>query len=105
MEDFWNSLVSVDNLRLKSMGIKNDGLVQKSQYQNIQEQSIDIDDALQIYWNSFMERIKFSAIVNSIWGLEIYPEPLLMPQQQAQPSGNEEEGGSEEQAQEGTQDV
>ena len=105
MADFWNSLVSVDNLRLKSMGIKNDGLVQKSQYQNIQEQSIDIDDALQIYWNSFMERIKFSAIVNSIWGLEIYPEPLLMPQQQAQPSGNEEEGGSEEQAQEGTQDV
>ena len=105
MADFWNSLVSVDNLRLKSMGIKNDGLVQKSQYQNIQEQSIDIDDALQIYWNSFMERIKFSAIVNSIWGLEIYPEPLLMPQQQAQPSGNEEEGGSEEQAQEGTQNV
>lgn len=105
MADFWNSLVSVDNLRLKSMGIKNDGLVQKSQYQNIQEQSIDIDDALQIYWNSFMERIKFSAIVNSIWGLEIYPEPLLMPQQQAQPSGNKEEGGSEEQAQEGTQDV
>ena len=105
MADFWNSLVSVDNLRLKSMGIKNDGLVQKSQYQNIQEQSIDIDDALQIYWNSFMERIKFSAIVNSIWGLEIYPEPLLMPQQQAQPSENEEEGGSEEQAQEGTQDV
>lgn len=105
MADFWNSLVSVDNLRLKSMGIKNDGLVQKSQYQNIQEQSIDIDDALQIYWNSFMERIKFSAIVNSIWGLEIYPEPLLMPQQQAQPSGNEEEGGSEEQAQEGTRDV
>lgn len=105
MADFWNSLVSVDNLRLKSMGIKNDGLVQKSQYQNIQEQSIDIDDALQIYWNSFMERIKFSAIVNSIWGLEIYPEPFLMPQQQTQPSGNEEEGGSEEQAQEGTQDV
>lgn len=104
MQDFWASLQSVDNLRLKTMGIRNDGLQQKSQYQNIQEQSIDIDDAMQVYWNSFMERVKFSAIVNSIWGLGIYPEPLLMPQQQS--TGEEqpqEEQGDQEQAQEGTQ--
>lgn len=106
MQDFWASLVSVDNLRLKSMGIRNDGLQQKSQYQNIQEQAIDIDDAMQIYWNAFMERVKFAAIVNSIWGLGIYPEPLLMPQG-SQGGGEEEEQGEEDnsQAQEGTQDA
>lgn len=107
MGDFWNSLVSADNLRLKSMGIRNDGLVQKSQYQNIQEQSIDINDAMQVYWNAFMERVKFSAIVNSIWGLGIYPEPLLLPDMQQQCNGEEQpaEGKSEgdnTQAQEGT---
>ena len=107
MGDFWNSLVSADNLRLKSMGIRNDGLVQKSQYQNIQEQSIDINDAMQVYWNAFMERVKFSAIVNSIWGLGIYPEPLLLPDmQQQQTDGKEPTEGKSEgdntQAQEGT---
>ena len=104
MADFWSSLQSVDNLRLKTMGIRNDGVQQKSQYQNIQEQSIDINDSLQVYWNSFMERIKFSAIVNSIWGLEIYPEPLLLPQQ-GQPQGEGQEAideGDQSQAQEGT---
>ena len=107
MGDFWNSLVSADNLRLKSMGIRNDGLVQKSQYQNIQEQSIDINDAMQVYWNAFMERVKFSAIVNSIWGLGIYPEPLLLPDMEQQGNGEEQppEGkqeGDNTQAQEGT---
>lgn len=103
--DFWNSLVSADNLRLKSMGIRNDGLVQKSQYQNIQEQTIDINDALQVYLNAFMERIKFAAIVNSIWGLEIYPEPLLFPQmQQNNNSQMTDEEGDNSQAQEGTND-
>lgn len=107
MGDFWNSLVSADNLRLKSMGIRNDGLVQKSQYQNIQEQSIDINDAMQVYWNAFMERVKFSAIVNSIWGLGIYPEPLLLPDMQQQGNGKEqptegEQKGDDSQAQEGT---
>lgn len=104
MSDFWSSLQSVDNLRLKTMGIRNDGVQQKSQYQNIQEQSVDINDSLQVYWNSFMERIKFSAIVNSIWGLEIYPEPLLLPQQ-GQPQGEGQEAideGDQSQAQEGT---
>lgn len=107
MADFWNSFVSADNLRLKSMGIRNDGLVQKSQYQNIQEQSIDINDAMQVYWNAFMERVKFSAIVNSIWGLGIYPEPLLLPDMQQQGNGEEqptegEQKGDDSQAQEGT---
>lgn len=105
MQDFWASLQSVDNLRLKSMGIRNDGLQQKSQYQNIQEQSMDINDALQVYLNRTMERVKFAAIVNSIWGLDIYPEPLLLPQQGEQPASEEAEGGDEQQAQEGTNDA
>lgn len=107
MQDFWASLISVDNLRLKSMGIRNDGVQQKSQYQNIQEQSIDINDSLQVYWNSFMERVKFAAIVNSIWGLDIYPEPLLLPQMGAeqQEASDDKEGGDESQAQEGTQNA
>lgn len=105
MQDFWASLQSVDNLRLKSMGIRNDGLQQKSQYQNIQEQSMDINDSLQVYWNSFMERVKFAAIVNSIWGLEIYPEPLLLPQMAAENQETSSEDGDESQAQEGTQDA
>ena len=103
MQDFWASLQSVDNLRLKSLGISNDGMQQKSQYQNIQEQSIDINDSMQVYWNSFIERVKFSAIVNSIWGLDIYPEPLLLPQQGANNEENtQEEDGDKTQAQEGT---
>ena len=102
MADFWSSLVSVDNLRLKSMGISNDGVIQKSQYQNIQEQSIDINDAMQVYWNCFMERVKFSAIVNSIWGLDIYPEPLLLQQPQQPGQEPSEEEGDNTQAQEGT---
>ena len=105
MQDFWASLQSIDNLRLKSMGIRNDGMQQKSQYQNIQEQTMDINDSLQVYWNSFMERVKFAAIVNSIWGLDIYPEPLLLPtmdQTQDSEENNEQEGGDNSQAQEGT---
>ena len=103
--DFWNAYQSADNLRLKSMGIQNDGVVQKSQYQNIQEQSIDISDAMQVYINAFMERVKFSAIVNSIWGLNIYPEPILMPQMTESGEVNaeeEEKGEDNKQAQEGT---
>lgn len=101
--DFWTAWQSVDNLRLKSMGISNDGVIQKSQYQNIQEQSMDLSDSMQVYINAFMERIKFSAIVNSIWGLNIYPEPLLMPQQSNMGSGEEPEKDNS-QAQEGTSD-
>lgn len=106
MADFWACLQSVDNLRLKTMGIRNDGVEQKSQYQNIQEQSVDINDSLQVYWNSFMERVKFSAIVNSIWDLDIYPEPLLLPTQSEQPQEgqNETDEGDETQAQGGTND-
>ena len=66
---------------------------------------MDINDSLQVYWNSFMERIKFSAIVNSIWGLDIYPEPLLLPTMgQAEDKGNEaiDSDQDETQAQEGT---
>lgn len=99
--DFWTAWQSVDNLRLKSMGISNDGVIQKSQYQNIQEQSMDLNDSIQVYINAFMERVKFSAIVNSIWGLNIYPEPLLLQQPQ---QVSESDGEDNSQAQEGTQD-
>ncbi|MEG2914912.1 MAG: hypothetical protein RR839_00535 [Oscillospiraceae bacterium] len=104
MADFWTAVQSIDNLRLKTMGIRNDGVIQKSQYQNIQEQELDMSDSLQVYWNALIERIKFSAIVNSIWGLAIYPEPLLLPQMynSTDEAGNDIEGGSDEQAQKGT---
>lgn len=75
MADFWNTFMSVDNLRKSTMGINNDGVVQKSQYQSDTEQMLDISTASQVYYNSFVERLKFAAIVNSIWGLDIYPEP------------------------------
>lgn len=103
MQDFWASLQSVDNLRLKSMGISNDGVQQKSQYQNIQSQQMDITDAMQVYVNCFMERIKFSAIVNSIWGLEIYPEPVLLSNMGGETEQAPDEGGDNNQAQGGTQ--
>lgn len=79
MTEFWNTFQAINNLRKSSLGLPNDGAVQKSQYQNINEQQLDISGPMQVYWNAFMERVKFSAIVNSIWGLAIYPEPLLMP--------------------------
>lgn len=103
--DFWTAFQSVDNLRLKSMGISNDGVIQKSQYQNYGEQSMDIDGSMQVYINAFMERVKFAAIVNSIWGLNIIPEPILLNNQQNVEDGEEEDKGSDnEQAQEGTSD-
>ena len=103
MADFWASLQSVDNMRLKSLGISNDGVIQKSQYQNIQEQSIDINDSLQVYLNCFFERVKFATIVNSIWGLDIYPEPILLPQASGgNMSQDNTQEGDETQAQEGT---
>lgn len=103
MADFWASLQAADNLRLKSLGIQNDGVVQKSQYQNIASQALDMNDSLQVYFNSFLERVKFAAIVNSIWGLDIYPEPLLIPRGGEQGSEEpSENGGDNEQAQEGT---
>lgn len=109
MTDFWNTFVAADNLRLKSLGIQNDGMVQKKQYQNMQETSLDVDGAMQVYMNSFLERVKFAAIVNSIWGLGIYPEPtLLMNNLQADYSQDSQEQKVEEgdntQAQEGTND-
>lgn len=105
MADFWSSLQSVDNLRLKSMGIQNDGVIQKSQYQNIQEQALDLNDSLQVYYNSFMERVKFSAIINSIWGLDIYPEPLLMPTGGQEQDSQENTQEDNKQAQEGTNEA
>ena len=110
MTDFWNTFVAADNLRLKSLGIQNDGVVQKKQYQNMQETSLDVDGAMQVYMNSYLERVKFAAIVNSIWGLGIYPEPtLLMNNLQADYSQNSQEQKVEEgdntQAQEGTNDL
>lgn len=109
MTDFWNTFVAADNLRLKSLGIQNDGMVQKKQYQNMQETSLDVDGAMQVYMNAYLERVKFAAIVNSIWGLGIYPEPtLLMNNLQADYSQNSQEQKVEEgdntQAQEGTND-
>lgn len=101
--DFWTAFQSLDNLRLKSMGISNDGVIQKSQYQNYAEQSMDIDGSMQVYINALMERVKFAAIVNSIWGLNIYPEPLLLPQQ-GQGQEQKQEGSDNEQTQEGTDD-
>lgn len=109
MSDFWNTFVSADNLRLKSLGIQNDGVIQKKQYQNMQETALDLDGAMQIYINSYLERIKFAAIVNSIWGLGIYPEPTLLmnnlSNSYADDTQNEmdKDTGDSSQAQEGTE--
>lgn len=107
MADFWSSFQAADNLRLKSLGIQNDGVIQKSQYQNIQSQTLDLNDSLQVYMCAFLERVKFAAIVNSIWGLDIYPEPLLLPKEGQQEDKGEEDidGDSNSQAQKGTNRV
>lgn len=104
--DFWNAFVAADNLRLKSLGIQNDGVIQKKQYQNMQETTLDVDAAMQIYMNSYLERIKFAAIVNSIWGLGIYPEPTLLMKNISNnySDDTDSEEGDTTQAQEGTND-
>lgn len=104
--DFWNAFVAADNLRLKSLGIQNDGVIQKKQYQNMQETTLDVDAAMQIYMNSYLERIKFAAIVNSIWGLGIYPEPTLLMKNLSNnySDDTDSEEGDTAQAQEGTND-
>lgn len=104
--DFWNAFVAADNLRLKSLGIQNDGVIQKKQYQNMQETTLDVDAAMQIYMNSYLERVKFAAIVNSIWGLGIYPEPTLLMKNLSNnySDDTDSEEGDTTQAQEGTND-
>lgn len=104
--DFWNAFVAADNLRLKSLGIQNDGVIQKKQYQNMQETTLDVDAAMQIYMNSYLERVKFAAIVNSIWGLGIYPEPTLLMKNLSNnySDDTDSEEGDTAQAQEGTND-
>lgn len=103
--DFWASFQSADNLRLKALGIGNDGVMQKSQYQNIQEQSMDINDSMQVYLNEFMERIKWASICNSIWGLQMYPEPILLPTMNNQQNSEQASGEDDSQAQGGTNEA
>lgn len=105
MIDYFLAYTSIDNLRMQSLGINNDGVTQKTQYQNIASQQMDFNSSNQIYIDSYMERVKFCAICNAIWGLDMYVEPLLL--NLNDPEANkgdvvEEEGEGHEQAQGGT---
>ena len=72
----------------------------------MQETTLDVDAAMQIYMNSYLERVKFAAIVNSIWGLGIYPEPTLLMKNLSNnySDDTDSEEGDTTQAQEGTND-
>lgn len=71
MMEFWNSWQSLENLRLSSAGIANDGMIQKSTYQNINEQMLDNIGNNPIIIDGWFQRLKFCSIANAIWGTNI----------------------------------
>lgn len=95
--EFWQHYQAVDNLRMSTIGLDNDGVIQKNQYQNIAELAVDMQANNPILLDAWMQRLKFCTIVNAIWGRNITCEPSMM----AQPAGNT--GGESESSDEGAE--
>lgn len=101
MQEFWASWQSLENLRLSCMGVGNDGVQQKSQYQNIQEQSLDNIGNSPVLLDAWLQRVKFCTIANALWGLSMGVEVAGMDtngtgsQQESESADNGREGGTE----------
>lgn len=71
MQEFWASWQSLENLRMSCIGLSNDGVQQKTQYQNIQEQSLDNIGNNPVLLDGWLQRVKFCTIANALWGLSL----------------------------------
>lgn len=92
----WQSFESMDNFRMRTMGVFQNTGGLKTQYVNDANVQQDIMTDQLMYLNAFRERIRFSVIVNSIWGLQVYPEPILMIQEGARNGDNGQQDTAQE---------
>lgn len=93
MQEFWASWQSLENLRQSCIGLGNDGVQQKSQYQNIQEQSLDNIGNSPVLLDGWLQRVKFCTIANALWGLNIGVEVAGMDTSGEQPETESKDEG------------
>ncbi len=76
--DFWASAQGSDNMRLRTMGIQSDGMLQKQAQQNIAELSLDSISAMGPLGNAWAERLQSCLVWNSMFGTGTYCEPSML---------------------------
>ena len=70
-DDFFLYMQTLDNIRLQSYGLKNNGIFEKSQYINDTMAGNIQANVGQIYQDALKIRQEFCDFVNAIWGLGI----------------------------------
>lgn len=73
-EEYMMAMQSLDNYRLSTHGISNGGLFQKKAHMLQNEQAMNDGKASSTLQDRLNNRQRFCDIVNSIWGLGLYPE-------------------------------
>jgi len=76
--EFFNGMAQWDTLRLASMGIEAGANLSGQQYTNIAEVTLGTSATKAVYVNAFIERATSAAIINAVFGLNIYPDPALL---------------------------
>ena len=71
-DDFFMYMQTLDNIRLQSYGLKNNGIFEKSQYINDTMAGNIQANVGQIYQDALNQRQRFCDFVNAIWGLGIW---------------------------------
>lgn len=73
-EEYMMAMQSLDNYRLSTHGISNGGLFQKKAHMLQDEQNMNVGRANSVIQDRLNNRQRFCDLVNSIWGLGLYPE-------------------------------
>lgn len=71
-DDFFMYMQTLDNIRLQSYGLKNNGIFEKSQYINDTMAGNIQANVGQVYQDALRIRQEFCDFVNAIWGLGIW---------------------------------
>ena len=75
-QEFLLYMQSLDNFRLKTYGLDNGGIFEKSAHTLESEQSMNVGgQQSRVYQDGLTIRQNFCDIVNSVWGLGIWCEP------------------------------
>lgn len=74
-QDYLMTLQSLENIRLSSYGIANGGIFSKKAHILESEQALNNSNTANAFIDGLKIRQEFCAIVNSIWGLNIWVEP------------------------------
>jgi len=105
MQEFWTSWQSLENLRQSCIGLGNDGMPQKSQYQSQMEMSLDNIGNNPVLVDAWLQRVRFCTIINALWGLNIGVEVTgQQPMDTNQQDGTESQDNGTEGGTEGVQE-